>query len=243
MVMPNISGTVTVGGNPITSDVEVTGYDLTTPTYWGGFPSGGPGLVDYDAYSPVSLFDGSYNLPNLTFGHSYKVLVLSDDGSLEVKATWYGDVPDSASSMSVPVLGPVSGIDIDCDAGDGSHPTGVTYNAPQDADYVEVAFFDPDMWVSLGGCIGYPDGYFDMSFMAELYASQPYRLCYFAVDGMAAIIESTLKFYENKSWKNYSHADTVLGNASGLRLNLQGGPVTAIPMGSGAHFSIPRRRK
>ena len=243
MVMPYIEGTVTAGGNPITQDVDVQGYDLTTPSYWSGFPSGGPGFRDWDAHSAVSLADGSYTLSNLTFGHSYMVLVVSDDIPGEVKATFYGDVPDSDSSIPIPVLGVMSNIDIDCIAGDGTHPSGVSYNAPQNAIYVETACFDPDLWIEVGGTIGYPDDDFAMAAMAELHAAQPYRLAYFAMDSMGGVIESTLKFYDNESWRHYSQADTVLGNASGLRLNLSGGYLTAIPMGSGAHFSIPRRRK
>jgi len=240
MVMPYIEGTVTVGGNPITQDVKVRGYDLSSPSYWGGFPSGGPDFLDYDAYSVVSLVDGSYTLSNLTFGHVYMVLVESDDTSCEVKATFYGDVSNSASSIPIPVTGVMSNIDIDCLPGDGTHPSGVTYNAPHNADFVEVAFFDPDMWISLGGCVGYPDDDFDMATIAELHVAQPYRLVYMAMDGSFDIIN--IKFYKNKSWKNYSQADTVLGGASGLRLNL-GSYITAIPMGSGAHFAIPRRKK
>lgn len=241
MVMPYIEGTVTVGGNPITADVEVQGYDLSAPSYWTGFPSNGPDVLDYDVNCPVSLVDGSYTLPNLVFGHSYLILVVSDDGSLEVKATFYGDVPDSGSSMPVPVLGNVSGIDIDCDAGDGTYPSGVTYNAPHDADFVEVMFFDPDLWIAVGGSVGYPDEAYDLGIFAELHANQPYRLAYLAMDDSFQIV--VLKFYDNKSWGHYSQADTVLGGDSGLRLNLKSGPITAIPMGSGAHFSIPRRRK
>jgi len=240
MVMPYIEGVVTVGGNPITQDVEVQGFDLSAPSYWGGFPPGGPDLIDYDVHSAVSLVDGSYTLANLTFGHAYMILVLSDDPSLEVKATFYGDVPDSASSIPIPVTGVISGIDIDCLPGDGTHPTGVTYNAPYDADYVEVAFFDPDLWINVGGCIGYPDDDFDLSILAELHAAQDYRVCYMALDGSFDLVG--IKFYKNKSWRNYGQANTVLGGASGLRLNL-GSYLTAIPMGSGAHFKVPRRRK
>jgi len=241
--MPDITGTVTVDGGPITQDVEVTCYDLTTPSYWGGFPSGGPDFLDYDESDHVSLLDGSYTLSGLTLFHTYLIMVWSDDPNLEVKATWYGDVPDSASSVPIPVLGPLAGIDIDCEAGDGTHPSGVTYNSPHDADFVEVAYFDPDRWINVGGSIGIPDGDFNMAYFAELHATQPYRICYFAMDGGFDLINNTLKFYNNKSWRHYSQADTVLGGEAGLRLNLSGGPITAIPMGSGAHFAIPRRKK
>jgi hypothetical protein len=240
MVMPYIEGTVTVGGNPITTDVDVQCYDLTTPSYWPILP-GGPDLLDWDEHCPVSLVDGSYTLPDLVFGHSYLVVVQSDDVPPEVKVTFWGDVTNAASSVPVVITGVMSNIDIDCLPGDGTHPSGVTYNSPHNADYVEVMFCDPDMWVFVGGAIGYPDGPFDMGVLAELHATESYRICYLALDG-GGVIDSSVKLYNNKSWTHYSQAGTVLGDASNLRLNF-GGYITAIPMGSGAHFSIPRRRK
>jgi len=240
MVMPYIEGVVTVGGNPITQDVEVQGFDLSAPSYWG--PSDGPDLLDWDVHCPVSLVDGSYTLPNLVFGHSYLVLAQSDDIPPEVKVTFLGDVTNSASSTPVVVTGVMSNIDIDCLPGDGTHPSGVTLHSPHDADYVEVMFFDPDMWISVGGCIGYPDAPFDLAVLAELHATESYRVLYLAVNSVGGVIDSSLMIYENHKWRNHSQADTILGGASDLELNFRS-YLTAIPMGSGAHFSIPRRRK